>query len=292
MNINNTIYIGDSEEVLKDIDSNSIGLVVTSPPYFRMRNEISYDNYNSYLKKMFRIAKQLYRVIDHRRIVAINCSDYMENGVKYPVPFDIHRLLRRAKFTYRDDIIWQKPEGMSNSKRAGIVMQNPYPMYYAPDLVYEHILIFSKGKKGGYDHVRREDSKIDIMKYRPFFRDVWKMNPQARNVKDLIVHNSAYPIILPEMITRFYSYKNDVVLDPFFGHGTTMQATTRLHRSCIGIELFREREHAIKHNVRYGQTTLSGSINWNTVYHPSANNNPLPKDSDTNAIRNQKSSRK
>ena len=289
MNITNTIYFGDSEYTLKDLDDNSVGLICTSPPYFQMRGEIEYAGYRSYLDKMLQVFKQLYRVLDHHRVCVVNCSDYMEDGIKYPVPFDLHRLLRLAKFRYQDDIIWRKPEGMTSQKRAGVLIQNPYPFYFTPDMVYEHILVFTKGRKNNYDHVRREDSEIDVMKYRDFIRDVWEFNPQARNQKDLIVHNSAYPIILPEMITRFYSYVGDTVLDPFFGHGTTMRATIKLGRACIGIELFKERERAIKHNVRYGQSSLSGNINWNTIYHKSANTEPLPKDDDKNAIRNQKS---
>lgn len=114
------------------------------------------------------------------------------------------------------------------------------------------------------------------MKYKDFFSDVWEFSTQRRNEKGLDVHNSAYPIILPEMITRFYSYKYETVLDPFFGHGTTMRATTKLARSCIGIELYKQRERAIKKNVRYGQSSLYNDIKWNVVNHPSANTDPIP----------------
>lgn len=277
--IMNTIYFGDSEEVLKDLDT-TVQLVCTSPPYFNMRGEMSYDSYRGYLKKMFRVFRQVYKVLDHGRICVVNSCDYMENGVKYPVPFDLHGIMRKIGFTYLDDIIWRKPHGMSSSKRGGVVIQNPYPMYYYPDTIYEHIMIFSKGKGRPFDHVSREESKIDISRYADFLHDVWDFPPQSRNSKNLDVHDSAYPIILPEMITRLYSYIRETVLDPFGGHFTTMRATTKLQRSCIGIELFKQRERSIKKNVGYGQSTLDNSISWNVLTHPSANLNPIPNGDD------------
>ena len=273
--IKNTIYFGDSEKVLKDLDQ-SVQLVVTSPPYFNMRGEMKYDGYKDFLRKMYRVFKQVYRVLDHHRMCVVNSSDYREDGIKYPVPYDLYGVLRKIGFRFQDDIIWAKPKGIGSAKLAGIFIQHQYPMYYRPDMRYEHIMVFSKGGGRPYDHVRKEESKIDVMKYKDFFSDVWEFSPQRRNERGLEVHNSAYPIILPEMITRFYSYKYETVLDPFFGHGTTMRATTRLSRSCIGIELYKQRERAIKKNVRYGQSSLHNNINWNIITHPSANTNPIP----------------
>jgi len=266
--INNTIIFGDSEDVLKDLDE-KVHLCVTSPPYFNMRGEMNYGNYKNYIKKMYGVFKQVYRVLEHRRICAVNICDYIDNGTKYPVAFDLHHLLdKKIGFNYIDDIIWVKPAGVGN--RAGNVIKRPFPMYLTPDNIYEHILVFSKGKKSDYEHIRQDDSRIDIEKFRPFLGDVWKFSPQARNESGLDVHNSAYPKILPELITMFYSYKGETVLDPFGGHFTTMRATQSLGRSCIGIELFKSREKAIKKNVKYGQQTISGNTKWNTIYHESA----------------------
>jgi len=273
--INNTIVFGDSEYVLKDMDT-SVQLCVTSPPYYLMRGEVEYDSYRAYLKKMFRIFKQVHRVLDHGRICVVNSCDYMSDGVKYPVPFDLHGILRKIGFTYLDDIIWRKPHGMSSSKRGGVLIQNPYPMYFYPDTIYEHIMIFSKGKGRPLDHVNKDDSMIDVLKYHSFIHDIWSFPPQSRNSKDLDVHRSAYPIVLPEMIARFYSYVGETVLDPFGGHFTTMRATSKLRRSCTSIELFKQREQSIKRNVRYGQTSLDSNIIWKTITHPSANLNPIP----------------
>ena len=266
--IENNIVFGDSEIVLKELDD-KVHLCVTSPPYFQMRDEMNYGNYKEYLRKMYRVFRQVYRVLEHRRIFAVNISDYIENGVKHPIPFDFHYILeKKVGFRYQDDIIWSKPSGMGN--RAGNVIKRPYPMYYTPDLTCEHILIFTKGRKSDYEHINQEESIIDIEKVRPFLNDVWKFNPQARNENGLDVHNSSFPKILPELITRFYSYVGETVLDPFFGHGTTMRATSPLSRSCIGIELFKSRERSIKKNVKYGQQSIIGNTKWNTIYHESA----------------------
>jgi DNA modification methylase len=141
--IENTIIFGDSEIILKELDE-KVDLVVTSPPYFQMRNEMAYDNYKDYIKKMYRVFKGVYRVLEHRRIFAVNISDYIENGVKHSIPFDLHHLLdKKIGFNYIDDLIWVKPAGVGS--RAGNVIKRPFPMYFTPDNLYEHILIFSKG---------------------------------------------------------------------------------------------------------------------------------------------------
>lgn len=271
MDINNTIIFGDSEYVLKDIDD-KVHLCVTSPPYFNMRGEMDYGGYDNYLQKMYDVFKGVYRVLEHRRIVAVNICDYIDDGTKYPVAFDLHYILdKEIGFTYIDSIIWVKPAGVGN--RAGNVIKRPYPMYFTPDNRYEQILIFSRGKKSDYEHIYQEESRIDIERFRPFLGDVWEFSPHARNEKNTDVHNSAYPKILPELITRFYSYIGENVLDPFFGHGTTMRATSSIGRSCIGIEMFKSRERSIKKNVRYGQQSILNSTNWNTIYHDSAKDN-------------------
>ena len=268
MNIENKIIFGDSEQVLKDLDD-KVHLCVTSPPYFNMRGEMDYGGYKNYIQKMYKVFKQVYRVMEHRRVCAVNICDYIDNGTKYPVAFDLQYILdKKVGFTYIDSIIWVKPAGVGN--RAGNVLKRPFPMYFVPDNIYEHILIFSKGKKSDYENINQEDSRIDIEKFRPFLGDVWQFPTQARNENGLDVHRSAYPKILPELITRFYSYVGETVLDPFFGHGTTMRATSSLGRSCTGIEMFRSREKSIKKNVKYGQQSITGNTKWNTIYHESA----------------------
>lgn len=74
-------------------------------------------------------------------------DDMLVKGVKYPVVADIIRIMLDGGFRYRDRIVWVKPKGYVRiSRRSGVVIQHPYPMYYYPDNIQESILIFQKGK--------------------------------------------------------------------------------------------------------------------------------------------------
>lgn len=249
---------------MHEIPDNSIHLVVTSPPYFNAPFDYKglFKNYQQYLGVLRRVAKELFRVIAEGRIVVLNIDDMLVNGEKFPIVADSTKIFQEAGFRYRDRIIWKKPEGYIRiSRRSGVILQNPYPMYFYPDNLLESIIIFQKGK---FDYRSisknvREASKIDVKEFsnKKWFMTLWEMNnvmpgsPLEKNI-------AAFPEELPYRAIKLFSYVSETVLDPFVGSGTTMKIARQLKRNSIGIEIKKELIPIIKEKVGLnGQKTLS-----------------------------------
>lgn len=236
------LIIGNSMS-MAEIPDESVHLMVTSPPYFNAPFDYKdlFKNYDQYLGVLNRVAKEVYRVLKEGRIAVLNIDDMLINGEKFPIVADATKIFQSAGFRYRDRIIWKKPDGyLRISKRSGVLLQNPYPMYFYPDNLLESILIFQKGK---FDYKSipkdlREQSKIDIKEFsdNKWFMTLWEMvnvlpnSPLEKNI-------AAFPEELPYRIIKLFSYKGETVLDPFLGSGTTMKVARQLGRNSIGIEI-------------------------------------------------------
>jgi site-specific DNA-methyltransferase (adenine-specific) len=153
---------------MREIEDKSIHLILTSPPYFNAPFDYKglFKSYGQYLGVLSKVAKESFRVLQDGRIFVLNIDDMLVNGDKFPIVADATKLFIGAGFRYRDRIIWKKPDGyLRISRRSGVMLQNPYPMYYYPDNLLESIIIFQKGR---FDYRTiskevREKSKIDIM---------------------------------------------------------------------------------------------------------------------------------
>lgn len=238
----NKLIIGNSMN-MQEIENESIHLVITSPPYFNapFDYEGMYKNYDQYLNVLESVAKEIYRVLKNGRIVALNIDDMLVDGQKFPIVSDITKIFINAGFRYRDRIIWKKPDGYIRiSRRSGVILQHPYPMYFYPDNLLESILIFQKGK---FDYKSipediREASKVDIKQFQDnkWYINLWEMTnvlPNSELEKDI----AAFPQELPYRIIKLFSYVGETVLDPFVGSGTTMKVARNLNRNSIGIEI-------------------------------------------------------
>ncbi len=244
------VVIGDCRN-MAEVDDGSVQLIVTSPPYFNVKdygvdNIGSIQEYGTYLKAMRQVFSECYRVLEDGRYCCINVSDVISGDVKYPIPCHYVGIIQRAGFSYRDDIVWKKPSGVGaksvggSGKRFGTLIQNPFPMYYYPNNVYEHILIFRKGKfdfKAVSDG-ERENARLDVEEAkRRWSNDVWEMVPEIKNKYNKDTHPAMFPEELPEAFIRLYTYPGETVLDPFLGSGTTTKVAQALERNSIGYEI-------------------------------------------------------
>lgn len=251
---------------MREITDESIHLVVTSPPYFNAPFDYKdlFKSYGQYLGVLRKVAKELFRVLAKGRIIALNIDDMLIKGIKYPIVADATKIFQEENFTYRDRIIWKKPEGyLRISRRSGVILQNPYPMYFYPDNLLESILIFQKGKFDYKSIPReiREKSKIDTKEFNEnkWFMTIWEMNnvlPGSPLEKDI----AAFPDELPYRLIKLFSYVGETVLDPFLGSGTTMKVSRELGRNSIGIEIKKSLIPIIKKKVGFdGQKRLDGN---------------------------------
>lgn len=245
--------------VMPEIADKSAHLMLTSPPYFNAPFDYKglFKNYGQYLGVLKNFAKETYRVLQDGRIAVLNIDDMLINGEKFPIVADATKIFQDAGFRYRDRIIWKKPDGyLRISRRSGVMLQNPYPMYFYPDNLLESILIFQKGKFN-YQTIAqkiRESSKVDIKEFssKKWYMTLWEMNnvlPGSPLEKDI----AAFPVELAYRIIKLFSYQGETVLDPFAGSGTTMKTARQLSRNSIGIEIKKSLVPTITKKLGFGK---------------------------------------
>jgi site-specific DNA-methyltransferase (adenine-specific)/site-specific DNA-methyltransferase (cytosine-N4-specific) len=250
---------------MKEVDSNSIHLIVTSPPYYNAPFDFPnlFNSYDEFLKLLKNVGKELIRVLKPGRYACFVTQDVRIEGKLYPIVSDlIHIMVYDIGFEYQDKIIWKKPEGYIRiSRRSGVIIQHPYPMYYYPDNIYEEIVVLKK--PGEFDRSSviaevKEKSKINISRFQneKWYLSVW-------DIKNVLPHEkwskytAAFPEQLIERLVLLYSYYEETVLDPFLGTGTTCLVAKKLGRNCIGYEIDLELKEAIEERLGLKQGSLT-----------------------------------
>ncbi|AFZ48836.1 DNA-methyltransferase [Dactylococcopsis salina] len=267
----NTVGMGDSEELLQETPSESVDLVFTSPPYFNARPEYAdYIEYEEYLLKMKKIIHQCYRVLNEGRFFVINIAPVLmrrasrnESSKRIAVPFDFHRLFMEEDFEFIDDIIWQKPEGAGwATGRGRRFAADRNPLQYKPVPVTEYVLVYRKKTPRLIDWNIRKHPDEDLVKQSKIegeyeVTNIWEIHP---------AHSKKHPAIFPEelatKVIKYYSFINDVVLDPFAGIGTTAKAAYKNQRRFVMYELNQEYIDSFKSDLSSWFVDDYESINW------------------------------
>ena len=241
----NKILLGDCQEVLKTIGSESVHLTCTSPPYYNAREYSTWATYDDYLNFLKDVFYEVLRVTKPGRMCAVNLSPVIEaresrahESKRLAIPFHFFSLMEKMGWKYIDDIIWLKPEGAAINRNGGF-FQHRKPVAYKPNIVTETIFIFQKPSDFLIDKVVRsyygEQLEQSLVKDRYERSNVWKINPETASK-----HLAPYPKELSDKIVKYYSYVEDLVLDPFMGSGTTAVSCVDLNRNYIGVELHQE----------------------------------------------------
>ncbi len=252
-------------ESMADVPSNSIGGAVTSPPYFNAKDygdkttgnigtsdvDTTRTPYQVYLSMMKNVFVEIYRVLKQGRYLLMNAAPIVYEQQRYPVPYHLFNLMEEVGFDYADNIIWKKPDGITSSKRFGVCMQQPYPLYYKPNNVYEPCFLMRKGVPqypdySDVDHKHIE--KLSIDKLKKFQNDVWQIQPDTHNE-----HPAPFPYQLPWRFIYALVPRDESVLDPFGGSGTTALAARDLDVDCILYELESKYVNMIKERVASSQ---------------------------------------
>jgi DNA modification methylase len=243
--LRNTIALGDCEAILLELPAASIDLIFTSPPYYNARPEYTdYLSYEEYLLKLRKVIQNSHHVLAEGRFFVINVSPVLvrrtnrnEASKRIAVPFDVHQLFVKEGFDFIDDIIWEKPEGAGwATSRGRRFAADRNPLQYKPAPVTEYILVYRKKTDKLIDwNIRAHPQKEMVKESKvvgPYEKtNIWKIKPSydAR-------HPAVFPLELAEKVISYYSFKNDVVLDPFAGIGTTAVAAIKLKRRFVMIE--------------------------------------------------------
>jgi DNA modification methylase len=243
--VRNTVILGDSEDALLDLPSQSIDLIFTSPPYYNARPEYEdYLSYESYLLKMRRIIHNCHRVLAEGRFFVMNISPVLirranrnEASKRIAVPFDMHKLFIEEGFDFIDDIHWVKPEGAGwATGRGRRFAADRQPLQYKAVPVTEYVLVYRKHTEKLIDWNIRNHEDQDAVKDSKITGEydatnLWRIHPAFH-----ANHPAVFPVELAKKVIRYYSFKNDVILDPFAGTGTVGRAAVVLSRRFVLIE--------------------------------------------------------
>ena len=242
----NTLIKGNSVEEIFKLPPESINLVFTSPPYYNAKPEYSeYSNYEEYLELMQKVINSCHAVLSEGRFFVLNISPILlrrasrnEASKRIAVPFDFHTLFIKAGFDFIDDIHWVKPDGAGWSfGRGRRFAADRNPLQYKPVPVTEYVLVYRKKTDRLIDWNIRNHPDQDAIKNSKIAdgyetTNLWKINPSRSKV-----HPATFPVELAEKVIKYYSFENDVILDPFAGTGTTAKAAINLNRRFVMSEM-------------------------------------------------------
>ncbi|MDL0089455.1 DNA-methyltransferase [Campylobacter gastrosuis] len=226
-----TLLCGDNRQTLKKIKDRQIKLIFTSPPYYNAKIYSDYKSYDAYLLAMKESLKECFRVLDDGRFIIINVSPVITKragrefeSIRYPIHFDFHKILTESGFYFIDEIIWIKPE-FSVPNRIGGYIQSKKPLSYKPNCITESILVYRKNAPflldkniNEYDKELKNDDTIDST-------NCWYISPKSDKN-----HPAVFPEELCEKVLKYYSFKGDVVCDPFAGSGTFGKVAKKMER--------------------------------------------------------------
>ena len=226
----NQIICNDSQNVLQKLPNNCVDLVFTSPPYnFGLDYEDSNDDHNwdAYFKKLFRILDECIRVLKYGGRLIINVQPLFSDYI--PSHHLISNYCIKKKLIWKGEVLWEKNNYNCKYTAWGSWKSpsNPYLKY-----TWEFIEIFCKGemKKTG----EKENIDISADEFKEWVVAKWSVAPERKMKK--YDHPAMFPEKLVERVLKLFSYKNDIIIDPFNGAGTTTAIAKKLSRNYIGID--------------------------------------------------------
>lgn len=255
--VSSVVYLGDAHRILQRIPAQSCQVAVTSPPYWGLRDyeepgQIgSEETIDEYIERLVVIFRELRRVLMDEGTFWLNIGDSYTSGgrtwrapdKKNParamayraptpeglkpkdlvgIPWRLAFALQEDGWYLRSDIIWNKPNALPESVKD------------RPSRVHEYIFLFSKSEHYYYDYKSIQESGLNKKPRNK--RSVWSVNTEAFKG----AHFATFPTALITPCILAGSRPGDVVIDPFFGSGTTGLAATLQGRPFVGIEIKQE----------------------------------------------------
>lgn len=226
----NKIILGTAEN-MQELPNNCIHLMITSPPYNVSKEydeDLSLKEYLNLLKKSF---LETYRVLVNGGRACINVANL---GRKPYIPLSdyISKMMIEIGFNMRGEIIWNKASSASPSTAWGSWQSAANPILRD---IHEYILVFSKGD---YKRARgKKENTITKEQFMEWTKSVWVMNAESAR---RIGHPAPFPEELPFRLIQLYSFKDDIILDPFMGSGTTAISALKSDRKYVGYEISKE----------------------------------------------------
>lgn len=225
----NRIYNADARD-MSFIPDGVVDLVVTSPPYNVGKKYATHDDSLSmeeYLDMLEQVWRECYRVLAPGGRIAINVAG-VDRKPYLPLHAYITLQMIRLGFKMRGEIIWNKGASVGVSTAWGSWCSPSNPTLR--DL-HEYILVFSKED---WRMRHRGETDLTPQEFVTYTKSIWEF-PTVSAKK--VGHPAPFPLELPARLIKLYTYKGDLVLDPFNGSGTTCLAAAMLGRRWIGVDI-------------------------------------------------------
>lgn len=224
--VKNEIF-NKSSENMEELVDNCVSLTVTSPPYNIGKDSDLDLNDEEYWKMINKVFSETYRVTNSGGRLVVNVANL---GRKPYIPFSKYftDVLTEIGFIMRGEIIWQKSKGANANFAWGSWLSASNPVIRD---IHEYCLVFSK------DSMKNSNGGISTIEKDEFMEStlsIWNINPEKAKK---IGHPAPFPVELPKRFINLYSFKDDLVLDPFIGSGTTAVASKMLQRNYVGYEI-------------------------------------------------------
>ena len=266
------VVVGDASRVLAGFPEELFQTVVTSPPYWGLRDygiegQIGAEmDVNEYIFNLVLVFRNVRRTLAPDGTFWLNIGDSYTsggrtwrdddaknkgrgmsyraptpNGLKpkdlIGVPWRVALALQADGWYLRSDMIWNKPNCQPESVRD------------RPTRSHEYVFLFSKSERYFYDYASIQEPALDKTQKRKNRRSVWNINTEPYGG----AHFAVFPRSLARLCVAAGSRPGDRVLDPFFGSGTTGVVCNELGRSCTGIEISEEYANLAQNRLLKGR---------------------------------------
>lgn len=276
MSKTNCVYYKSSQN-MSEVDSASVDLVITSPPYFNIK-DYSKDGYqetnhsvtqkddigrcasfDEYIAQMLLVWKECERVLRPNGKLCINVplmpmikKDYSTHYTRdiFDIQSSIQQsILRGTKFYLLDLYIWNR----TNPSKKLMFGSYPYPPNFYAQNTTEFITIYVKdGKPKTVSKEIKEKSVLTQKEWVEYTKQIWDIPIPSRGDIAFGKHSAIMPEEIPHRLIKLYSLVGDVVLDPFAGSGTTLRMAHKLERNYIGYELYENYKSLIEEKINAG----------------------------------------
>ncbi len=218
-----------SSEDMAELPDDCVHLMVTSPPYNVGKDydeDFTLEEYRAFLTRVWR---EVYRVLVPGGRAAVNIAN-LGRKPYIPLHAGIIEDMTALGFLMRGEIIWNKAASASSSTAWGSWLSAANPTLRD---VHEYILIFSKESYNRPNPMRRRPT-ISREEFLEFTKSVWTF--PAESAKK-VGHPAPFPVELPYRLIQLYTFKEEIVLDPFMGSGQTAIASLQSKRHYVGYEI-------------------------------------------------------
>ena len=244
INTTHTLITGDSRN-LSLIPDKSVHLIITSPPYWQLKDYGSdkqigfHDSYEDYINNLNMVWSECNRILHDGCRLCINIGDQFARSVYYgrykviPIRTEIIRFCESLDMDYMGAIIWQKQTTMNTTGGGAVMGSFPYPRNGILKIDYEFILIFKKQGKAPTPTIDyKKMSEMSKEEWNTYFASHWTFGGAKQDG-----HIAVFPEELPRRLIKMFSFVGETVFDPFMGSGTTSLAARNLKRNSIGYEI-------------------------------------------------------